>query len=128
MHLCKHVVTFLFLIIGLVHAFKFPNPFQFIPPAAAIAAASIKQEVVDAVSFTSNGKDASVETQQRVLRLVRTLETNFPVSDQLFTDPTEAQNLNGMWYLQYTSPSEISIAASADGVVSVENKPHRACE
>jgi PAP_fibrillin len=63
-----------------------------------------------AVSGTGNGKTATLEQQQNVLRLVRKLETSSPPPLDLLTNPTAAANrrlLDGIWYLQYTSPSEL---------------------
>jgi PAP_fibrillin len=62
-----------------------------------------------AVSFTGNGKTATVEQQQNVLQLVRTLELQSRPSTTLLSNPTETERqlLNGTWFLQYTSPSTI---------------------
>jgi PAP_fibrillin len=63
-----------------------------------------------AVSRTGNGKTATLEQQQNVLRLVRKLETTSPPPIDLLTNPTAAANrqlIDGIWYLQYTSPSEL---------------------
>jgi len=60
------------------------------------------------VSYTENGKTATPKQQLRVLELVRRLETDFPPSPNLLTDTQMAkQLLDGVWYLQYTSPSDI---------------------
>jgi len=66
-----------------------------------------KNELLEAVSYTSKGKTASPEQQERVLKLVRRLETDFPPSPELLLNPKEAQVLDGTWYLQYTSPSTV---------------------
>jgi hypothetical protein len=63
----------------------------------------------EAVSFTSNGKTASLQTQKEVMGLVRRLELTAPVSENLLSDPNEAQALDGVWYLQYTSPSTLGL-------------------
>jgi hypothetical protein len=58
--------------------------------------------------FTSNGKNADIETQSRVLSIVRRLETKSTPSSTLLSNPQEStQQLDGVWYLQYTAPSEI---------------------
>jgi PAP_fibrillin len=44
-----------------------------------------------------------------VLDIVRSLETKSPPSKALLTDPKEAQILDGVWYLHYTSPSDPSL-------------------
>jgi hypothetical protein len=67
--------------------------------------------VLEAVSYTNNGKDATPEQQATVLRLVRSLETKYPPNDRLLVDAKESEILNGVWYLQYTSSS---VAGDAD--------------
>jgi len=42
-----------------------------------------------------------------VLSIVRELETKSPTSDDLLSNPSKAQKLDGIWYLQYTSPSVV---------------------
>jgi hypothetical protein len=66
-----------------------------------------KKAVLEAVSFTSNGKTATPEQQGAVLQLVRKLETEAPASSTLLSDPNESKIMDGTWYLQYTSPSEV---------------------
>ena len=68
-----------------------------------------KQELLQLISNTGNGKDATIETQKSVLQLVRFLETNSPVPNDLLKDPRESQALNGLWYLQYTAPSDVNV-------------------
>jgi len=98
------------------NALQMPNFFAgFKPPqfgGSGTQTNSLKSQVLDAVSFTNNGKDATVDIQKNVLRLIRQLETKFPVSDTLLTDAKESQALEGTWYLQYTSPCEIGEADS----------------
>lgn len=65
-----------------------------------------KQELLDTITNTDNGKESSLGTQIRVLGLVDYLESNAPVSKTLLTDPTESKLVDGVWYLQYTQPSE----------------------
>lgn len=65
-----------------------------------------KNELLETISATKNGKESPLETQIRVLGLVDYLETKAPVSDSLFTDPNESKAVDGVWYLQYTQPSE----------------------
>eukprot|EP00978_Attheya_sp_CCMP212_P017061 scaffold45325_cov64-Attheya_sp.AAC.1 len=93
-------------------AFQFPSiPTFFKPPnSAAVTADPVskkKAELLEAISYTNNGKDASPETQAKVLQIVREIETTSPTRDTLFTDPVEAAKLDGLWYLQYTSPSVV---------------------
>lgn len=65
-----------------------------------------RNELLETISNTDNGKETSLDTQIRVLGLVDYLETNAPVSKTLLTDPTESDAVDGVWYLQYTQPSE----------------------
>jgi hypothetical protein len=66
-----------------------------------------KTELLAAASFTSNGKTATPEQQSKVLAIVRSLETEKPASTKILSDPNESQKLDGVWYLQYTSPSQV---------------------
>ena len=62
--------------------------------------------LLEAISNTDNGKSATSEQQKRVLELVQTLESLAPSSTQsILTNPKEATKIDGVWYLQYTSPS-----------------------
>jgi hypothetical protein len=122
------VFTFSYLFLSLkcvdlVQGFEIPSVFKgmnvasLVPPIVAGPSATTKaiettidrtkSELLKAISFTGNGKDASIERQEYVLKLVRSLETNAPVSKTLLQDPVEAKALDGVWYLQYTSPSDI---------------------
>jgi hypothetical protein len=65
-----------------------------------------KNELVETLQGTQNGKEASLETQTRVLQLVGYLESNAPVSPTLLTNPSESNRIDGTWFLQYTQPSE----------------------
>ncbi|VEU37095.1 unnamed protein product [Pseudo-nitzschia multistriata] len=65
-----------------------------------------KKELIETISNTNNGKESSLDTQIRVLGLIDYLETNAPVSESLLTDKTESDAIDGVWYLQYTQPSE----------------------
>ena len=65
----------------------------------------IKVDLLEAVSYTSNGKTATVDQQRRVLEIVGEIESDFPPSPNLLLDKAEAQIIDGVWYLQYTSPS-----------------------
>ena len=67
-----------------------------------------KAELLKAVSFTNNGKDATVQQQKKVLKLVGEIESACPPPETIFSNLEEAKELlDGVWYLQYTSPSEI---------------------
>lgn len=68
-----------------------------------------KTDLLDAISFTNNGKNASPEKQLEVLEKVRSIEVQNPPSPNLLSDPREAEVLDGTWYLHYTSPSDPSL-------------------
>jgi hypothetical protein len=76
----------------------------------------VKEEaaLLQQISGTANGKNAGIETQARVLNLVRKLETSAQPSPSLLSNPEEAEILDGDWYLQYTAPSEIDYVVEAD--------------
>jgi len=67
----------------------------------------LKVDLLQSISNTANGKNASPETQSRVLSIVRELETKSPTSNDLLSNPAKAKQLDGVWYLQYTSPSVV---------------------
>lgn len=67
-----------------------------------------KAAILEAVSFTNNGKTATEEQQSDVLRKVRQLETEQP--PRSLDDPEFAKLLDGTWYLHYTSPSIVGDA------------------
>ena len=95
------------------NAFNLPNVFGgsnkvavTAPPFASVK--KLKEELLQAVSYTSNGKTATPEKQAEVLKLVRNLELAQPPSPQLLEDTNLATKLlDGVWYLQYTSPSKV---------------------
>ena len=62
-----------------------------------------KAALLEAISYTNNGKTATAEQQALVLRKVRQLETAYPVAS--IANPATAALLDGTWYLHYTSPS-----------------------
>ena len=66
-----------------------------------------KELLLQTISSTKNGKESPIDTQILVLGLVDYLETNAPASESLFTNPTEVEAVDGVWYLQYTQPSEL---------------------
>ena len=95
-------------------AFEFPSlPTFFSPrtssssPALKFNIAEKKKQLISTISNTNNGKLATVETQREVLKLVREIEKSDPPPADLFSSPELAQQLDGVWYLQYTSPSEL---------------------
>lgn len=86
---------------------SFPSFFGFPSNLQTDNVAKKKADLLEAVSYTNNGKTASPSTQTRVLRLVREIETEEPPSETLLSNPEEAKALDGVWYLQYTSPSVV---------------------
>lgn len=100
--------------------FEFPKLPTIFKPSSTTAAKAVttvdqkKADLLEAVSFTSNGKTASTETQARVLSIVREIEKAAPVPDTLLSDPEQAKGLDGTWFLQYTSPSKVGGVGSAD--------------
>ena len=92
-----------------------------------------KQALLEAVSYTANGKEATPEKQASVLQLVQGLESSQPAPAELLSDPALAKKLlDGVWYLQYTSPSQIGDAdqfpeawkpkAASEGDVKIPTK------
>ena len=94
------------------NAFEFPTlPNVFKPPSStasplkSLSLPQKKKELLDAISFTSNGKTATPEKQSEVLQIVGEIEAStLPPS---LSDPDVAKKLDGVWYLQYTSPSVV---------------------
>lgn len=91
-----------------------------------------KVELLSTISSTKNGKEASLETQTGVLRLVNYLETESPASKTLLTNPVEAEAIDGVWYLQYTQPSDIGVSdiepwtpqsSTLDSVSKIDTRP-----
>jgi len=100
--------TIAFNLPGLTNIFKPQTPTQTSSNSNSIANNNDEQLLLNAVSNTSNGKNADIETQSRVLSIVRRLETKSTPSSTLLSNPQESQQqLDGVWYLQYTAPSEI---------------------
>lgn len=100
-------------LLTLTGSFEFPSlPNVFKPPAAGGTASPLKsmslpqkkKELLDAVSFTSNGKTATPERQAQVLQIVGDIESSTP-TPSLFNKSDKA--LDGVWFLQYTSPSDV---------------------
>jgi len=81
-----------------------------VPPASPPSPKSkTKAELISVISNTGNGKDADLDTQRRALTLVKYLEDNAPTPTNLLEDPVASKALEGVWYLQYTAPSDIDI-------------------
>ncbi|KAL3763317.1 hypothetical protein ACHAW5_007709 [Stephanodiscus triporus] len=109
--------------------FDFASVFR--PPANPFASAGGKgtmptardeeSRLLRTIADTGNGKDADLETQARVLSIVRRLETGAVPSPTLLSNIQEAKSLlDGDWFLRYTAPSEIidddDVGAGGDGI------------
>lgn len=70
-----------------------------------------EQELLRSIQNTSNGKNASPEKQIEVLSIVSYLESSFP-APPLNSILEPGSILDGNWYLQYTSPSDIKVDSS----------------
>ena len=66
-----------------------------------------KSDLLQAVSFTNNGKSATPQKQQEVLGIVGAIEADASDGSDLFTNKYKLELLDGTWYLQYTSPSTV---------------------
>lgn len=86
--------------------FKIPS---FQPPNNKGNTISNENELLNAVSNTANGKDASPAQQKAILNLVREMETLNAPDEDILTNPDKTPLLDGTWYLQYTSPSDILV-------------------
>jgi PAP_fibrillin len=79
-----------------------------------------KLAILNAIEPTNNGKTATIEQQSTILQLVRTLETLAPPPTDLFLSQQSLSQLNGTWFLQYTSPSQIGKDEGTSNDDSVE--------
>lgn len=99
--------------------FKIPNIFpQSVTTALAPTISGIDaktSELLEAVSNTANGKNASPQKQAEILKLVGELEQLCPPADDLLTNGERAQQLDGVWYLQFTCPSNVNTETASDG-------------
>ena len=66
-----------------------------------------KLELLNAIRGTNNGKNAGPQQQIQILQLVRDIEMTQP--NISLCDANVVALLNGTWYLQYTSPSEVNV-------------------
>jgi len=93
--------------------FQFPPLPSFFQPSSSSSSSSSsslrqqKQQLLNLISNTNNGKTATSEQQKQVLTLVRTMELQNIPPTNLFSDTKSLQDLDGTWYLQYTSPSQL---------------------
>lgn len=103
---------FVCMVIAIADAFELPNFFKLPTKNAgtsvkAVDVAPLKKQLLEAIPFTSNGKNATPEKQAQVLKLVGEIEGAAPPPPTLLSDPEAARQLDGTWYLQYTSPSVV---------------------
>lgn len=116
--LCALVSTYISCLFGYSNAFQsfqLPNIFKPSSPPASIRK-EVEQNILDAVSNTQNGKLATPAQQRDILNLVAKIEQDYPspsLSDIVTNQP---DLIDGVWFLQYTSPSDIeSLIESDDG-------------
>jgi len=105
-----------YLIFALTRAFEFPKLPKFgggkLSSDQALVKASdqvqsVKTELFDVISGTNNGKTATPQQQLQAVQLTRKLETLAPSPVDILTDLEQARKIDGVWYLQYTCPSEV---------------------
>lgn len=111
---------------GLTNIFKPPSP-----TASKSGLANDELQLLKSISNTGNGKDADIETQALVLSIVRRMETQATPSPTLLSNPEEAKQLDGDWYLQYTAPSEIDgsddkrvVVDASEGSANIETRQY----
>ncbi len=95
-------------LLATAHSFNLGTIFK--PPTFQSSTTNLATDeaiLLQQISGTANGKNADLNTQARVLSLVRKLETSASPSPSLLSNPNEAKILSGDWYLQYTAPSDI---------------------
>lgn len=69
-----------------------------------------KQLILQSIQSTNNGKTATIEQQKYTIQLIRQLEQRVSTDyyNTFFQSTSKSlQELNGTWYLQYTSPSAV---------------------
>jgi hypothetical protein len=98
-------------------SFQLPKLFQPLFPTATSTTSSSQSKkqklevlLLDAVSNTQNGKTATSSQQRNILNLVSKLETEYPSPplSAILSQEGTRELIDGTWFLQYTSPSEIS--------------------
>lgn len=100
-------------------SFQLPKLFQ--PPTNNNASRKQKEQMLlDSISNTENGKSATLSQQREILNLVSNLEQTYtpPSLSKILED--EPDLIDGTWFLQYTSPSNIEDLES-DNSWTVEN-------
>lgn len=103
----------LFLLVSTSRAFEFPNPFGARKVSSGIVSSTkvLEQQLLQQIQGTANGKTATPDQQQAVLTTVAQMEASFKPPENLLSDQdTALRLLDGPWYLQYTSPSQVGDA------------------
>jgi len=93
-------------------SFQLPKLFEPIFQGKSLKGLSQKQQeisLLEAVSSTKNGKNATPLQQKNVLKLVSSLEMKYPSPPlvDILENVATRSKLDGTWFLQYTSPSSI---------------------
>jgi hypothetical protein len=110
-------VSLLFVFPVSISSFQFPKLSNLFKPQqqpkeppvpSSSGVAQQLTELLQAVSFTNNGKTATPQQQANVLHLVANIEKQSPPLS--LNDDNLLQRLDGVWYLQYTSPSVVGDA------------------
>lgn len=106
--------VFMMMMVSSLCAFEFPSIPNFLkPPSVAGGGDNVldssltqkKAQLLETISNTQNGRTAAPPTQAKVLSIVREIEKSAPFGS--LSNPEEVKGLDGTWYLQYTSPSQL---------------------
>ena len=90
------IITMVAMSIGQASAFNLPGITNILKPptkSVAVGLADDEKQLLQAISNTGNGKNADIETQARVLSIVRRMETNATPSSTLLSNPEEVSYL-----------------------------------
>lgn len=107
-------------------AFNLPN--LLVPPTNGASVFSSRQNDLErglllTISGTQNGKTADEPTQERVLSIVKELETTFAPKETLLTNPKDAEILDGDWWLQFTmNDDSFSVVDGSEGDSKITTK------
>lgn len=93
-----------------------------IASAITVGRGQREKELLESISFTNNGKSATTSQQQKVIQLVGDLEASYPSDDDALTNPAKIPQLDGTWFLQYTSPSIVDDVQDSDDVADDEEE------
>jgi len=90
--------------LSMTAGFKFPS---FYLPGSTPSLSNKKQKLLEAISYTANGKNATPDKQAEVLSIIGEIERDGIPGEDLLTNMKLANQLDGVWYLQWTSPSKV---------------------